>query len=101
MLHSRSVQDQKMDSFVRMLDFVINGKELYKPLITNVIIDAHLLSLGQKNYYTIDRDDYHIIVYLAEKDKSYFEQIDTEMLQKADYEHILQTLMSDRHLAFA
>jgi hypothetical protein len=84
-----------------MLKFAVSGKEIYTPIIKEVLYDAHLLSLGNKNYYNIDRDDYHVIIYLVKKDKPFFEKLNIETLKNEDYEHVLSTIFNDQQVSYA
>ena len=98
MLHSRSIQNQKLSFFANMLEFVLNGSEQYEPLLLSVINDAHELSNGTKNYYTIDRDEYPVIVHLVKTDKEYFKNLDISNLKLDNYQHILGSLKNSSPL---
>lgn len=101
MYHSNSYKDEAFDFFVTFLKNAIQGNESYQDLVLPVISDAHLLAAGQKDYYTINRDNYSVITYLAEADTDYFRQLDTTHLTNADYTRILQYANTQREAFLA
>lgn len=101
MLYSRTMEDRKISFFVSMLKHMINGELDYAQLINPVIADVHALTTGTKNYFTIDRDSYPIIVYLSDKDNSYFANLDLDNLNADVYLHINELLEEQPNLVFA
>lgn len=95
MLHSRSIQNQKLSLFASMLESLINGNTHYEQLLFPVINDAYELSRGIKNYYTINRDEYPVIVYLVKNDKEYFQKLDIKNIKQDNYQHILSSLKNN------
>lgn len=96
MYHSHSYQDEAFDFFVTFLKNAIQGDTKYEELVRPIIDDAHLLAKGERNYYTIGRDNYSIITYLVEVDHTYFENLNTGHLTSDDYTRILQLANSQR-----
>jgi hypothetical protein len=96
MYHSHSYQDETFDFFVTFLKNAIQGDASYKQLVHPVITDAHLLATGEKDYYTINRDNYSVITFLVEADTPYFRQLDTNHLTNDDYTQILQYANTQR-----
>ncbi len=66
MYYSHSYQDETFEFFVAFLQNALKGIPMYKELVQPVIQDAHLLATGEKNYFTVNRDNYSIIAYLVE-----------------------------------
>lgn len=101
MLYSRTSEDRKIDFFVSQLRHLLNGESAYAQFVDPVIADIHALSVGEKNYFTIDRDSYPVIVYLAHNEKDYFANLDPENLTLDNYRAISQMLQQQRNLVFA
>lgn len=53
-----------------------------------VIKETNSLINGEKDFYTIDRDGYPVIIYLKKSDPKFFEELDTNSLNTEHYEHI-------------
>jgi hypothetical protein len=79
----------------------IQGNVNYQKLVIPVINDAHLLAIGEKDYFTINRDNYYVISFLVEADSDYFKQIDIDQLSNADYSRILQYVNKQRDVFLA
>lgn len=101
MLYSQTIEDRQISFFRSMLWHVLNGEQDYKNFVDPVVKDVIALVREQKNYFTVDRDAYHTIVFLAQKDPEFFRTLDIQQLTEEDYEHINRTLMGQRQLAFA
>ena len=101
MYHSHSYQDETFNFFVTFLKNAILGDENYRQLVLPIITEAHLLALGQKDYYTINRDNYSIISFLAEVDASYFKELDVNHITNDDYNHILHYANTQREAFLA
>ncbi len=62
----KRTQDQiKFDFFIRFLTAFIEDGKSYKETIDLVINDTVALCNREKDYFTIDRENYSIIVYLS------------------------------------
>jgi hypothetical protein len=101
MFHSHSIQDNAFNYFASFLENAITGNKSYEDLVKPTIMDAHLLATGEKNYYNIGRDNFQVITYLVEKEKSYFAAINIDSMQLADYSHILNLVTSQRDVIYA
>lgn len=101
MLYSRSFEAQKMGFFVTLLEQVINGHDGYRSLVDPIIKDVHDLATQVKNYYTIDRDGYPIILYLYNKDIDYFRHLNVDNISLPNYEYILGLFSQQRNLIAA
>lgn len=101
MFQSHSLQEEKFDFFVQFLRNILNGKEEYKELVRPIIIDAHLYATNQKDIYNINRDGFPIIVFLAEKDKIFFEEINPDVVSNQQYETILKMASGQKEIALA
>ena len=101
MLYSQTIEDRQISFFRSMLWHVLNGEKEYKSFSDPVVQDVTALVLGHKNYFTVDRDAYYTIVFLAQKDPEFFKTLDIQQLTEENYEHINRTLTGQRQLAFA
>lgn len=101
MLYSRTSEERKIDFFVSLLRHVINGDQAYVQLVNPIIADIHALSIGQKNYFTVDRDAYPVIVFLAHQNKNYFAGLDPDNLTLDNYQTINSMLQQQRTFALA
>jgi len=80
---------------------VLEGNQNYQQLVNPILLDAHLLAKGDKNYYTVDRKNYAIITYLVENDPEYFKNLNTANLNNDIYHHILDMEIKQRELFYA
>ena len=101
MLYSRSLEDRQLSFFQSLLWHVVNGDDKYKSLVDPVVEDAQALVTGAKDYFTIDRDNYHVIVYLAEHDTSFLRDLDIGAITPRDYEYISKALSEQRQIDIA
>lgn len=97
MIYQPTTDEKKINLFIRFLKLFIGGTDVYKSLILDVVVEAQELSIGNKNYYSIDRDNYPIIVGLAKNNQHFFAKLNTKMLTSQDYEHILNSLVLYRN----
>lgn len=98
MLHSHSFQEKAFDSFAAFLRHVLKGDEKYEHLVEPILIDAILLAKKEKDYFSVSRDSFDVIVFLAEKDPSFLSRLDPQAQNqsKATYEKILSLITSQR-----
>ena len=101
MLHSRTPEDRKISFFISLLRHLIEGNEEYAHFVNPVIADVRALSIGEKSYFTVDRDNYPIIVYLFDKDKEYFANLDLDNVTLGNYQDISSMLQQQRLFAIA
>jgi hypothetical protein len=100
MLYSRSLEDSKFNYFKSFLHHIlIDDDASYEDLVRPIIIDAHDLSIGVKNYYTIDRNGFPIISLLVKKNRSFFEKINPSKISREEYEKILELVSEQREIA--
>lgn len=101
MLYSQTIEGEQINFFRSMLRHVLNGELEYKNLVNPVIENARALADGTKNYFTVNRDSYHVIVYLAQKDGNFFRQLNTDQLTAPDYQRVDTLLAEQRQFSFA
>jgi hypothetical protein len=101
MLFSQTLEDRQISFFRSMLAHLLAGKEAYTAIVDPVIADARALVRHEKDYFTIDRDSYHVIVRLAQGDSEFLRELDADHMNRADYEQIDKLLSGQRDLAFA
>jgi len=99
MLYSHSIEDEKFDLFKLFLKHILEGENDYKESVNYVIEQTHDLITGSKDYYSIDRDNYSIIVYLSKKAPEYFETIKSTDLTDEDYDKILRIIDQQRFIS--
>jgi hypothetical protein len=99
MLYSRTLEDSKFNYFKSFLShIVVDGDEDYESLVKPIIADAHDLSVGTKDYYSINRNGFPIISFLVKKAKPFFAKIDPDSISKDDYERILEMVSEQREV---
>lgn len=101
MICAHANEDTKFIVFSLYLKQILKGDYSYKENIFSVIKDTQELTLGKKNFYTIDRYNYSIIVYLSSKDPSFFESIDMNNIGEKEYSTLLGYIESQRQICCA
>ena len=103
MLHSHSFQEKAFDSFAAFLRQVLKGEEKYEHLVDPIILDAILLAKKEKDYYSISRDLFDVIVFLAEKNPTFLIELEPKNahLTKDDYAKILDLVTNQRGVTTA
>jgi hypothetical protein len=101
MLRSHSNQEQTFDYFASFLRNVLSGEEKYKQLIEPVILDAKSLANKEKDYFSIGRNSFGVIVFLAQKDPQFFSNLNVNNLSTQDYQYILDLITKQRDLIIA
>lgn len=101
MLRSHSNQEQTFDHYASFLRNILVGEEKYKPLIEPVISDAKSLVRKEKDYFTISRSGFEVIVFLAKKDPGFFSNLNVGTLSQQDYQHILNLITAQRDVIVA
>jgi hypothetical protein len=101
MLRSNSNQEKTFDYYASFLKNILCGEEKYKSLIEPVISDAKSLVKKEKDYFTISRNGFEVIVFLAKKDPHFFSTLDIQNPSHQDYQHILNLITSQRDLIVA
>jgi len=98
MLHTHSFQEKAFDSFASFLRKVLKGEVKYENLVNPVITDAILLAKKEKDYYSVSRDLFDVIVFLAERDPSFLSALDPQehQLSQGEYQRILDLVTSQR-----
>ncbi|KYG84150.1 hypothetical protein AWW67_03290 [Roseivirga seohaensis] len=90
MFYSHTLESSKIGLFHLFLKSLIKGDDSYREDVNNVIKETSSLLNGDKDFYTIDRDRYPIIVYLKKSDPDYFKHIDINSLNNKDYQYIIE-----------
>jgi hypothetical protein len=98
MLRSHSAQEQTFDYFASFLRNILSGQDRYKQLIEPVISDAKSLAKNEKDYFTISRNGFEVIVFLAKKDPKFFVDLNVNNLSLQDYTHILNLITAQKDL---
>lgn len=98
MLKSHSNQVQVFDHYASFLRNILEGHDNYKALIQPVIRDTKSLVEKQMDYFSIDRNGFEVIVYLAKRAPNFFSELNTENVSNEDYAHILQLITTPSDL---
>lgn len=101
MYYSHSYQDEVFSFFISFLNNSIAGDKKYQSLVDPIINEAHQLAVGEKNYYSIDRNAYQIITFLVEANKDFFAKLNANELKESDYKTILEIASSQKEIHFA
>lgn len=94
MLRSHSSHEQTFDYYASFLRNILEGQENYKPLIQPIIDDTKLLAEKNLDYFSINRNGFEVIVYLAKREPHFFLGLNTENVSNEDYAHILELITS-------
>lgn len=94
MLMSHSAHEQIFDYYASFLRNILEGRDNYKPLIQPIIKDAKSLAEKELDYFSIDRNGFDVIVYLANKEPNFFISLNTDNVSNAEYAHILDLITS-------
>lgn len=100
MFHSYTRQEMALDLFNSLLNRVIKGEHRYEKFVRPAIEEAHQLASGEKNFYSISRDNFDVIVFLYDSDKEYLEKIDVSNINLETYQHI-EKMMSNQLFVMA
>lgn len=96
MLHSHSFQDKAFESFASFLRNILSGDDRYKQLVEPILSDAISLSKGEKNYYSVGRDSFDVVVFLAEKDPTFLGSINLVGVSNEQYKKLLELVSGQR-----
>ncbi|MCT4636490.1 MAG: hypothetical protein N4A72_02180 [Bacteroidales bacterium] len=61
-----SMPDNRYDTFLMLLNSVVEKNPTFKSLVDEILDETRDLIFNVKDYYTISRDDFDIIVFLKE-----------------------------------
>lgn len=101
MLRSHKAQEQTFDHYASFLRNILDGQERYKSLIEPVVIEAKYLAKNEKDYFTISRNGFEVIVFLAKKDPVFFTNLNTANISHGEYKHILDLITAQKDLIVA
>ncbi len=75
MLYSHNLDKEKLNLFTLFINKALEGEKAYESIVNDIILEAHLFAVGQKNLYTIHRDSLNIVLLLAELEGEYFSKL--------------------------
>lgn len=101
MYYSHSLEDDQFNYFASFLNHAINGEIKYKEIVLPIIDEAHKLAIGTLTVYSVDRNNFPIIMHLIDNDLSFIKEINTENITEADYKHVLEILCRPREIAIS
>jgi hypothetical protein len=101
MLRSHKAQEQTFDHYASFLRNILDGQDRYKPLVEPVVKEAKSLAKNEKDYFTISRNGFEVIVFLAKKDPEFFTNLNTSNISNGEYRHILNLITAQRDLIVA
>lgn len=100
MLHSKSIDEVKVNFFLSLLSHKLAGNGIYEDdYLLKIISETHDLACGSKTFYSIDRDNYPIVTTLYSRDKEFFKQIDPSKVSTTDFRKIHQLLTNQPEYA--
>ncbi|GEO05614.1 hypothetical protein AAE02nite_32780 [Adhaeribacter aerolatus] len=100
MYYSHTIEDNKIGLFTSFVKSLIEGRQEYKPVVNNVIEEAHALALGNKTLFNIDRDSYPIVVLLEENDPDFFKTVDSNKADEGVYQKVLNILTEQKSISY-
>jgi hypothetical protein len=95
---SHSAQEQTFDYYASFLRNILSGREDYKPLVQPIIDNTKSLVENHLDYFSIDRNGFDVIVYLAKKEPAFFTQLNPANVTNEQYAHILELITSPSSL---
>lgn len=98
MLHSAASSKPVFNTFQLFMHQILNGDNAYKKAVDNVLSEARLLSLGEKNIYTVDRSFFSLIYHLSTNFNDFLEKIDTQNIKNEDYKYLLEKMQNENEL---
>lgn len=101
MLKSHSSQEQTFDYYASFLRNILDGQENYKALIQPVIVDAKKLVEKEIDYFSISRNGFEVIVFLAKKAPSFFSGLNIANVSNEDYAYMLKLITTPSDLISA
>ena len=100
MFHSHSIENEKFSLFVLFLNHLLHGDKKYEDPVNDVLKEARALAKGEKDFYTIKRDTFPIVVYLSKQDKTFFEDLpNTTSFDNQVYSHVFSLLDKQRPIS--
>lgn len=90
MFYAQNTEDDKFSFFISFLQHIVDGDERFKPYVDSVIDEALAYAAKQKNLYDIDRDNFYLIIHLADKP-----DLSNKIETTEDYERILTYLQKN------
>lgn len=100
MIHSHSSEDLKFNLFSYFLTELISGNEKYRKSVNQVLLDTKNLVQGNTDIFSIDRDNYPIIMFLSNSKKAYFDDLNTNRLDIGVYKDVYKMLKKQSTLVF-
>ncbi len=98
MLHSAASSKPIFNTFQLFVHQILNGNDAYKNSVDNVISEAQLLSIGEKNIYTVDRSYFSLIYHLSTHFKEFLGEIDTRNIKNEQYKYLLEKMQMENEL---
>lgn len=90
MFYAQNTEDDKFSFFISFLQHIVDGDERFKIYVDSIIDEALAYAKKQKNLYDIDRDNFHLIIYLARKP-----DLPSKIEKTEDYKGILNYLQKN------
>lgn len=95
MIYVNSINSEKFNLYTLFLKHLLDGNDKYKFIVDDVLNETRLLSSGKKDLFEIDRENYHIIVYLKNMDSAYYKSIADKPLDISAYTKTLSLLSEE------
>lgn len=90
MFYSHKLEEESFLLFTLFINNILQGKNDYSSKVNSVIKEAKDLAKGEKDFYSLDKDNYPITVFLSKNAKEYLQRINPDSLSDHDYEQLLQ-----------
>ncbi len=92
MFFSHKIEDEKFILFSLFINNILNGKKEFSSKVDFVVKEAKALITGEKDYYSINRDNYPITVFLSRNADSFLQTINPDTLTDQDYKKLLEII---------
>lgn len=101
MLCSYNIEDEKINLFTIMIDNSINGNKSYESRILSVLLQSKDFLDDKKDIFSIDRNYFSIIIFLAKSHPEVIKKINFDKLSVDNLLEIKSILAKHKQFSFS
>ncbi|RIJ48825.1 hypothetical protein D1614_09880 [Maribellus luteus] len=98
MLHSATSSKPTFSTFQLFVYQILNGNNVYKNSVDNIISEAYSLSKGDKNMYTVNRSYFALIYHLSTRFTEFLNTIDIQNIKNEEYQYLYDKMQNESEL---
>lgn len=98
MLYSHSLESEKLNMFSLYLSVLLQGNNNYKNEVDTVLKETHELTIGNKDFYSISRDYFPVILFLFREDPAFFQNHSFDLPSREVYSDVFKILQRQRFI---